>query len=179
MTVAAVLSIVAAAAFAVVSGANDGGTLVAMGLKVTSIKPLVAIGLLTLAVVTGPFLFGTQVATTLADRLVSFEGAVGDSALLVAVIAALSIVTVLSRRGLPTSLTLALMGGSRGPGSATGSLFRGKRSRSCWLSGPQPRSWAAWAVLCSPVPLSGICRATVLPRRASGGRIVSRSGFSA
>ncbi|MDP9410607.1 MAG: inorganic phosphate transporter [Actinomycetota bacterium] len=115
MTVAAILPFVAAA-FAVVSGINDGSTLIAMGLKITSLKPLMAIGLLSGAVVTGPVLFGTQVATTLAGRLVSFEGDAGDAALLAAVIAALSIVAMLSRRGLPTSLTLALMGGIAGAG---------------------------------------------------------------
>lgn len=47
-----------------VSGVNDGSALIAMGLKITSIKPLVAIGLLSVAVVTGPVLFGTRVATT-------------------------------------------------------------------------------------------------------------------
>ncbi len=56
MTVAAILSIVAAAAFAVVSGVNDGGTLIVMGLKITSIKSLMAVGLLSVTVVTGSIL---------------------------------------------------------------------------------------------------------------------------
>jgi len=116
VTLEGALLVVAAIAFAVVSGANDGGTLIAMGLKISSVKPLTAIGLLSVAVMAGPILIGTRVATTLADRLVAFEGDAGDSALLVAVAVALLVVAVLSYKGLPTSLTLALMGGIAGSG---------------------------------------------------------------
>lgn len=116
MTVEGALLVAAAIAFALVSGANDGGTLIAVGLKISSLKPLTAIGLLSVAVVAGPILVGTRVATTLANRLISFEGDAGDSALLVAVTVALLVVAVLSYGGLPTSLTLALMGGLVGSG---------------------------------------------------------------
>jgi inorganic phosphate transporter, PiT family len=116
VTIETVLLIAAAITFAVASGANDGATLIAMGLKISSAKPLMAIGLLSVAVMAGPVLIGTQVATTLANRLTAFEGDAGRSALLVAVIVALLVVALLSYRGLPTSLTLALMGGIAGSG---------------------------------------------------------------
>ncbi len=116
MTLETVLLVAAAMTFAGVSGANDGATLIAMGLKISFVKPLMAVGLLSVAVMVGPVLIGTRVATTLANRLTAFEGDAGRSALLVAVIVALLVVALLSYRGLPTSLTLALMGGIAGSG---------------------------------------------------------------
>jgi len=116
VTLETVLLVAAAMTFAVVSGANDGATLIAMGLKISFVKPLMAVGLLSVAVMVGPVLIGTRVATTLANRLTAFEGDAGRSALLVAVIVALLVVALLSYRGLPTSLTLALMGGIAGSG---------------------------------------------------------------
>lgn len=118
MTVETTLLISAAVAFAVVTGANDGGALIAMGMKIPSIKPLGAILMLAAAVVAGPILIGTQVANTLAHSMVRFDGGAGKSALLVAILSAVLVVTVLSRRGLPTSLTLALIGGITGAGFA-------------------------------------------------------------
>jgi PiT family inorganic phosphate transporter len=56
------------------------------------------------------------VATTLAHRLVSFSGVEGRVALLAAVVTALIVVFALTRRGTPTSLTLALTGGIVGAG---------------------------------------------------------------
>lgn len=118
-----VLLLAAALGFAVVNGVNDGGALVATGLKVPGLPPLVAAGMLAVALVAGPLIIGTQVATTLVSRLVSFSevgGAVGRTALLVAVVTAVAVVVGLSRRGLPTSLTLALVGGLAGAGFGSG-----------------------------------------------------------
>lgn len=127
--------LVAALVFAAVNGVNDGGALVATGLKVPSLSPLAAIGLLGGALVATPLLIGTQVAATLASRLVSFDqtGAAlaGSTGLLVAVVTAVGVVLVLSRRGLPTSLTLALVGGITGAG----------------LGGGLPVSWGTLALV--------------------------------
>jgi inorganic phosphate transporter, PiT family len=112
--------LVAAGLFAVLNGANDGGTLVAMGLKIPSAKPLAALLLLSAAVGATPILLGTAVATTLAERLVSFEGSSGQLGLLVAIAVATAVVVALTRLSLPTSLTLSLVGAMTGAGWASG-----------------------------------------------------------
>ena len=118
------LLLTAALGFAVVNGLNDGGALVGAGLKVPGLPPLVAAGMLAVALVGTPLLLGTQVATTLVNRLVSFSDSGGDvsgsTALLMAVVTAVLVVATLSRRGLPTSLTLALVGGIVGAGVGAG-----------------------------------------------------------
>lgn len=114
----------AALGFAVVNGANDGGALVATGLKVPSLPPVAAIAMLGVALVAAPLVVGTRVASTLATRLVSFSDGgtrvAAETALLVAVLTAVAVVGLLSSRGLPTSLTLALVGGITGAGIGGG-----------------------------------------------------------
>ena len=114
------LLLAAASAFAVVSGVNDGGTLIALSIRTYAVDLRVAVGVLVAAVAVGPFLVGTAVATTLAHRLVSFERSGGGSALLVSVAASLAVVFALSRLGTPTSLTLALTGAIVGAGLGAG-----------------------------------------------------------
>ncbi len=120
MTIDGALLLASASGFAVVSGANDGATLTAMGTRTRRISPAVAIVVLAALVAVGPFLVGTAVATTLAHRLVSFEGGEGRMALLAAVISSLVVVFALNRRGTPTSLTPSLTGGIVGAGLGAG-----------------------------------------------------------
>ena len=82
--------------------------------------PLVALIMLAVLVAVGPSFLGTAVATTLAHRMVTFEGTAGRIALLAAVVAAMAVVWLLSRRGLPTSLTLSLTGAIAGSGLGYG-----------------------------------------------------------
>lgn len=112
--------VLVAAAFAVFTGVNDGGALVVTSFKIDTVRPLTAVAVLTATVVLAPALFGTQVATTLAHRLVAFEGPDAQVAVLLAVASASIVVVVLSRWGLPTSLTLALVGGIMGVGVGGG-----------------------------------------------------------
>jgi len=73
------------------------------------------------ALVVGPMvLFGTGVATTLARRLVPFHGDEASRALLVAAVVSVAVVFVLTRSGLPTSLTLSLIGAIIGAGVGSG-----------------------------------------------------------
>jgi inorganic phosphate transporter, PiT family len=120
MTLEGALLLAAAAGFALVSGANDGATLTVMGTRTRRISPATGVAILMFMVAVGPFLVGTRVATTLAHRLVSFEGASGRLALLAAVVTSLVVVYGLTRRGTPTSLTLALTGGIVGAGLGAG-----------------------------------------------------------
>lgn len=113
------LLVVVAVAFAAVNGANDGGTLLALSLRTAGLRAWVALLALAAMVALAPAVLGTQVATTLAVRLVDV-GASGRVVVLAAVLAAVAVPFGLSRAGLPTSLTVALVGGLVGAGAATG-----------------------------------------------------------
>lgn len=106
-------------AFAWTNGVNDGGTIVAAGSRVASSHPWLPVVILLVALAAGP-LVSTRVADTLASRLVSFEGQGGAAALTVALVATLAVVWLLTRQGLPTSLTLGLVGAIAGAGLAAG-----------------------------------------------------------
>ncbi|BCJ31714.1 inorganic phosphate transporter [Actinocatenispora sera] len=115
-----VLLLVLAALFAVVAGANDGSAIVAAGLRAPGPRPITQIALLLAALLLGPtLLFGTRVASTLAERLVPFGGG-QQGVVLVAIVVSVGVVFTLARAGLPTSLTLALMGAITGAGLGAG-----------------------------------------------------------
>ena len=116
----AVALMVAACAFAFANGINDGGALISIGLKMPVLRPWLAVVFMTLAVGVVPVVLGTGVATTLATRLVTLSGPTGSLALLAALIGAAIVVQVLTRRGIPTSLTLAVIGGITGAGLGAG-----------------------------------------------------------
>ena len=112
--------LLAAAGFSVVAGANDGSTLIALNLENRALGPIASSAMLAVAIAVGPLLVGTGVATTVARGLVSFEGRAGSGTFLIAVLVAILVISVLSVRGLPTSLTLALTGGIVGAGIGGG-----------------------------------------------------------
>ncbi|MBF8188111.1 inorganic phosphate transporter [Nonomuraea sp. K274] len=114
-----VVLIAVACVFAVVSGINDGGALLATGLKLPTVRP--ATGLLSLVVLVAVMPLVThQVALTFVDRLATFHEPGGKIAMTIAVISALTVVTVLSAKGRPTSLTLAIVGALTGAGLGWG-----------------------------------------------------------
>ncbi|NUO98512.1 MAG: inorganic phosphate transporter [Nonomuraea sp.] len=114
-----VVLIVVAGLFAVVSGINDGGALLATGLKLPVIRP--ATGILALVVLVALIpLITHQVALTFVTRLATFHDPGGKVAMTVAVVCALAVVFTLSARGRPTSLTLAVVGGLTGAGLGWG-----------------------------------------------------------
>ncbi len=129
--------VAAALCTAVVSGSNDGATLVALNTRTGSISPLRAVVVLSVFVGVGPFLVGTAVASTVAHGLVGFEHSGGTLAFVVAVVCALAVVFVSSHRGLPTSVTLALTGSIVGAGVGFGLLVH----------------WGVVAAVC----LAGLC----------------------
>lgn len=117
--------LVVAFGFAVTCGVNDGAAVLAAGMRVRGIRPWVAVLGVGIAVVVAPLVLGTAVATTLARDLVSFDGASGERALLVAIVVAALVTWGLTQRGLPTSLTLALIGGLTGAGLGAGFTVSG------------------------------------------------------
>lgn len=113
------LLVAVAVAFAVINGANDGGTLLSLNLKAAGLRLGASLLALAAMVAVAPALLGTEVATTLVVRLVR-GGAGGQQVMLAAVIGAVVVTFALSRVGLPTSLTVALVGGLVGAGTAAG-----------------------------------------------------------
>ena len=116
----------AALLFAFITGANDGASLLATNLQSKAFSPLWALLILGLAVVVGPFLLGTAVASTIAAGLVSFTpsaavpAVASSGALLLAVLVAVAVIFALGRAGLPSSVTQALTGAIVGAGLGLG-----------------------------------------------------------
>lgn len=114
-----VVLIVVAGLFAIVSGVNDGGALLATGLKLPAVRPATGILALVVMVAVVP-LVTHQVAVTFVTRLATFDRPGGKIATTIAVLSALAVVAVLSAKGRPTSLTLAIVGGLTGAGLGWG-----------------------------------------------------------
>lgn len=119
MTFEAAGMLAGAGAFAAVSGANDGGSLVAVGRSVRGLSPASCFVTLVAAVLVAPLLVGTAVAETFTSRLADF-GTAGRGEFLAAVLAVVAVMAVLALLGLPTSITLALVGAIAGAGLASG-----------------------------------------------------------
>ncbi|MEU9836529.1 inorganic phosphate transporter [Streptosporangium sp. NPDC048047] len=111
---------VVASIFAVFTGFNDAGTQVGLGSRVRGLPPLAALALLAAAVAASPLIVGTAVAATLDGGLVTYPGGDGRTGLLVGLVTAVAVTAGLGWRGLPTSLTLALVGGIAGAGTGGG-----------------------------------------------------------
>ena len=109
-----------AVVFTFVNGMNDGGALLSVGVKLEQAHVVLPLVVLVGAVVVAPWLFGTSVAETFVGRLVDFSGPAGRRSLTVAIVAAIVVVVSLGRAGLPTSLTLATIGGMVGGGVGAG-----------------------------------------------------------
>ena len=122
-------------ALSLVAGSNDGSTLIALNLTNKAIGPFASIALLACVIALEPFVLGTAVATTVAHGLVSFEGQMGVKDVLIAVLVTLGVILALGRVGLPTSLTLALVGSIVGVGLATGRAVAWPTVRSAILVG--------------------------------------------
>ena len=118
---ATILLILAAITFAGITGANDGASLIALNLSSKSFPPLVGLVALTVAIVLGPFILGTAVATTLAVGLTKFSASSGgESALLAALGVTVAVMLFFTRLHLPSSVTQALTGSIIGIGLGLG-----------------------------------------------------------
>lgn len=162
--------------FGVLSGANDGGTLVSFATRTAVLPPGLGVLVLAVLVTTGPMFVGTSVASTLARRLVAFDGGNGHVAFLAAVASALAVVVILTRRGLSTSLTLALTGGIAGAGLGDGLRVSWTTLGSVLgigLVAPVVSVGAAFAVT------KGLSAMPATWWVARGGRVLQRVGFAA
>lgn len=109
-----------AAIFAVINGANDGGAMVAATLRVPGQRPLTSLAVLAVALIVVPLALGTGVADTLTSGLVRAPERVQPALIAGGVAAAVLVVAGLTRAGLPTSLTLGMVGGIVGAGLGRG-----------------------------------------------------------
>jgi len=157
--------LVAAGLFAVVAGANDGSSVLSAGLAVPGLRPLISLAVLLVAVVAGPcLLFGTGVATSLAERLVPFGSVHAGSVVLDATSVAVLVVSGLVWAGVPTSLTVALVGSIAGAGLGAGLPVSARELAEVVLFGlAAPVASAALAFVVAPTAL-----------RAAGGAGTSR-----
>ncbi|HEX5596680.1 MAG TPA: inorganic phosphate transporter [Micromonosporaceae bacterium] len=109
-----------ATGFVFVCGANDGGALLALGVRHGEVPPYGLLALLLAAVVAGPALFGLAVARTFTDRLIDPTDRRGPVIVLAGVAVSLVLVLALTWHGIPTSLTLAVLGGLVGAAAGLG-----------------------------------------------------------
>lgn len=108
-----------AVVFALVTAVNDGGALLAPGTRVPALSVPVGLVMLTTAVVGVPLLVSTAVADTTATTIVP-AGQDGPTALVIGFSVAVVVVMCSARMSLPTSLTLAVIGGIAGAGAGLG-----------------------------------------------------------
>lgn len=106
--------------FVFISGANDGATVLGLGMRYPGTSGILAMSILLAMLVVVPLVFGVAVARTFTERLADFDELRGAAAFLVGVAVSLGVVALLAWRGLPTSLTLALIGGVTGAGIGAG-----------------------------------------------------------
>jgi PiT family inorganic phosphate transporter len=109
-----------AAAFAVLSGANDGCPILATGVRVSRGRPIVIFLCLVGLVGLVPLLGFTNVATTFTSRMIRFPAQSQAEIVTMSIVAACITIAVLAVRGLPTSLTLALIGSMSAAAAAYG-----------------------------------------------------------
>ncbi|GAB2954671.1 hypothetical protein GCM10027280_48890 [Micromonospora polyrhachis] len=109
-----------AAVFVFVCGANDGAAMLALAVRHREVPPYVVLAVLLAAIAAGPALFGLTVARTFTDRLLDPTDRRGPLIVLVGVAASLLLVGMLTWRGVPTSITLAVLGGLAGAATGAG-----------------------------------------------------------
>ncbi|MCL6592582.1 MAG: inorganic phosphate transporter [Alicyclobacillus sp.] len=151
---AVVLAVVLILAFTVVCGWNDGGNLLAALANTRVLRPLWALLLIAGAVWLGPFLLGTAVAGTVGTQIVDLRR-LQPGALDLALASTLLTLVLSWRLRVPTSTTLALLGGLCGAGLVLlgphGVVWRGLLKSlvslllAITLGGPA--GWALYAVL--------------------------------
>ena len=112
LSLEAVIPLVAPCLFGLVSGFNDGGNLLASFTSGRVIAPPVAAVLL-LFCLAGPLVIGTAVARTIGTNVIDLRGQ-GELGYVLIVLSPLTVVLMSWRFGIPTSMTLALVGGMLG-----------------------------------------------------------------
>ncbi|WP_232828891.1 inorganic phosphate transporter [Kribbella monticola] len=114
-----VLLVAVTVSFVFICGANDGGALLSLAIRHRGASGVLVLTVLALAVAAGPAVFGLAVAQTFTTKLTG--GADGQLTFLVGTSVAIGLVLALTWRGIPTSITLALLGAIAGAAVGLGS----------------------------------------------------------
>ena len=112
MNLAVLAPVLAAALFGVISGFNDGGNLIGSFTSGRTISPRVALVAL-LACLAGPLVVGTAVAQTIGVSVIDLRGQ-GSLGFVMVTTVPLAVVLLSWRFGIPSSMTLALVGAMLG-----------------------------------------------------------------
>src|SRR5260370_14166564 len=120
MSLAAVAPLAAAGLFGLVSGFNDGGNLMASFTPGRLITPRVAAALLLFSVA-GPLVIGNAVAQTMGTNVIDLRSQ-GELDYVLITLSSVSVVLLSWRIGIPTSMTLALVGAMLGWVAVSGDL---------------------------------------------------------
>ncbi len=120
MNLSAVAPLAAAGLFGLVAGFNDGGNLMASFTSGRIITPRMA-ALLLLISIAGPVLLGTAVAQTVGMNVIDLRSQGGLDFVLIT-LSSLAVVLLSWRFGVPTSMTLALVGAMLGWVASSGKL---------------------------------------------------------
>jgi inorganic phosphate transporter, PiT family len=107
-----VAPLIAACLFGLISGFNDGGNMLASFTSGRVISPPAA-AILLLVCLGGPLVLGTAVAQTIGSNVIDL-GRQGELGYVLIVVSPLTVVLLSWRFGIPTSMTLALVGGMIG-----------------------------------------------------------------
>lgn len=112
MTAESLAPLLAAALFGIVSGFNDGGNLVGSFTSGSVISPRLA-AIVLAAGLAGPLVIGTAVAQTMAGNVIDLRDQ-GPAGFVLIALAPLAVVLMSWRLGIPSSMTLALVGAMLG-----------------------------------------------------------------
>jgi len=112
-----IFGVVLALALNFVNGLNDAAHSIATVVATKSLSPWRAVLLTSLCNMLGPFIFTTAVATTIGTAIVH-PGSLTPVSIIVAMGAAISLVFVATRSGIPISSSHAMVGGLLGAGIA-------------------------------------------------------------
>jgi len=113
--------VILALALNFVNGMNDASHSIATVIATKAISPVKAVGLTAIANVIGPFIFTTAVAATIGTEIVQPD-ALTPLSIIVAMGAAIVLVYVATKGGLPISSSHALIGGLLGAGIGAAGL---------------------------------------------------------
>ena len=106
---------------AFVNGLNDASHSIATVVATRALSPAKAVFLTAICNMIGPFIFTTAVAATIGTAIVT-KSALTPSSIIIAMAAAILLIFVATRIGIPLSSSNAMVGGLMGAGVAVGGI---------------------------------------------------------
>jgi inorganic phosphate transporter, PiT family len=116
-----IFGIILALGLAFVNGLNDAAHSIATVVATRALSPAKAVFLTAICNMLGPFIFTTAVAATIGTTIVT-KSALTPASIIVAMAAAILLIFVATRIGIPLSSSNAMVGGLMGAGVAVGGI---------------------------------------------------------